>query len=68
LKRRNVYKVALAYIVMAWLVMQVTDVILNNIEAPDWVFHVILLLLGTCRATASHRSGLATILVVLPGT
>ena len=31
---------------MAWLVMQVADVILNNVEAPGWVFHVILLLLG----------------------
>jgi TolB-like protein/Flp pilus assembly protein TadD len=46
LKRRNVFKVGIAYIVMAWLVLQVTDVILNNVEAPDWVFHVILLLLG----------------------
>ena len=26
--------------------MQVADVILNNVEAPGWVFHVILLLLG----------------------
>jgi adenylate cyclase len=31
---------------MAWLVMQVADVILNNIEAPGWVFQTILLLLG----------------------
>lgn len=31
---------------MAWLVIQVADVILNNVEAPGWVFHVILLLLG----------------------
>jgi len=46
LKRRNVFKVGFAYIVMAWLVLQVADVILNNITAPDWVFRVILLLLG----------------------
>lgn len=46
LKRRNVFKVATAYIVMAWLVMQIADVILNNVDAPDWVFRVILLLLG----------------------
>jgi len=45
LKRRNVFKVATAYIVMAWLVMQVADVILNNITAPGWVFHVLLLFL-----------------------
>ena len=45
LKRRNVFKVGITYIFMAWLVLQVTDVILNNIEAPGWVFHVLLLFL-----------------------
>ncbi len=46
LKRRNVIKVAVAYVVVAWLVMQFSDVILNNIEAPVWVFQVIMLVLG----------------------
>ncbi len=46
LKRRNVFKVAIGYIVMAWLVMQVADVILNNIVAPGWVFHVLMLFLA----------------------
>jgi len=46
LKRRNVFKVGIAYIVLAWLVMQVADVILNNVVAPGWVFHVLLLFLG----------------------
>ena len=46
LKRRNVFKVAIAYIVMAWLVLQVADVILNNISAPKWLFLFVLLLLG----------------------
>jgi TolB-like protein/Tfp pilus assembly protein PilF len=46
LKRRNVFKVVIAYVVMSWLVMQVADVILNNIEAPDWIFHVLLLFLA----------------------
>ncbi len=46
LKRRNVFKVSIAYIVMAWLVMQIADVILNNITAPEWVFHVLLLFLA----------------------
>ena len=46
LKRRNVFKVSIAYVVLAWLVMQVADVILNNIEAPGWVFHVVLLFLA----------------------
>ena len=46
LKRRNVFRVAVAYAVVAWLVMQVADVILNNIEAPDWIFKALLLMLG----------------------
>jgi TolB-like protein len=46
LKRRNVIRVALAYIVTAWLLLQVVDIVLNNIEAPDWVFQAILLLLA----------------------
>ena len=46
LKRRNVFKVAIAYIFVAWLVLQVADVVLNNIVAPGWVFQAIMLLLG----------------------
>jgi TolB-like protein len=46
LKRRNVFRVGVAYAVVAWLVLQVTDVVLNNVEAPGWVFQVILLVLG----------------------
>ncbi len=43
LKRRNVFRVALAYIVVGWLLLQVADVVLNNIKSPDWVFQAILL-------------------------
>jgi TolB-like protein/Tfp pilus assembly protein PilF len=46
LKRRNVIRVGVAYVVVAWLVLQVADVILNNIVAPAWVFHVLLLFLA----------------------
>lgn len=46
LKRRNVFKVGTAYLVMAWVVIQVADAILNNVTAPTWVFHVLLLFLA----------------------
>ena len=45
LKRRNVVRVAVAYAIVAWLLLQVADVVLNNTEAPNWVFQAILLLL-----------------------
>jgi TolB-like protein/Tfp pilus assembly protein PilF len=46
LKRRNVFKVAIAYIVVAWLVLQVADVVLNNIASPGWVFQTLLFFLA----------------------
>jgi len=46
LKRRNVFKVGIAYAVVAWLLLQVADVVLNNIAAPGWVFKVIMLVLA----------------------
>ena len=35
-----------AYAVVAWLTLQVTDVILNNYDAPDWLFHTVVLVLA----------------------
>ena len=46
LKRRNVFRVGIAYVVVAWLIIQVVDVVINNIGTPEWVFQTILLLLG----------------------
>ncbi len=46
LKRRNVIRVGIAYVIVAWLVMQFADVVLNNIAAPGWVFQVIMLVLA----------------------
>jgi TolB-like protein len=45
LKRRNVFKVGMAYVVLAWLVAQVTDVFLEPLGAPEWVIKTILMLL-----------------------
>lgn len=45
LKRRNVFRVAAAYAVVAWLLAQVADVALDAFGAPDWVPKTVLLLL-----------------------
>ena len=37
LKRRNVFRVAIAYLAVAWLIIQVADIVLDNIEAPGWL-------------------------------
>lgn len=46
LQRRNVFRVSLAYIVSSWLLVQVADLVLENIGAPDWVMQTIMLLLA----------------------
>ncbi len=46
LKCRHVFRVAIACMVASWLVLQVSDVVLNNISAPPWVFRIIMLLVG----------------------
>jgi len=47
LKRRNVFRVGVAYVVASWLLLQVADVVLGNIDnTPPWLFKVILLVVG----------------------
>ncbi|NND44686.1 MAG: hypothetical protein HKN58_05145 [Xanthomonadales bacterium] len=43
LKRRNVVRVAVAYGVAAWVLLQVADLVLENIEAPPWVIQALML-------------------------
>ncbi len=45
LKRRNVYKVAIAYAVVAWLLMQVARQIFPFFDIPNWVVRLVVLLL-----------------------
>jgi TolB-like protein/Tfp pilus assembly protein PilF len=46
LRRRNVFRVAIGYIITAWLLLQVVDLVLENINAPDWVMQVFMLALA----------------------
>ena len=45
LKRRNVYKVAIAYAVVAWLLMQAASQIFPFFEIPNWAVRLVVLLL-----------------------
>src|SRR5215469_16944050 len=46
LKRRNVYKVAIAYAVVAWLLMQIASQIFPFFDIPSWGVRLVVLLLG----------------------
>ncbi len=43
LKRRNVYKVAVAYAVVGWLLVQVTTQVFPIFEIPNWALRLIVL-------------------------
>jgi TolB-like protein len=45
LKRRNVFKVALAYLVASWLVLQITDVLMSVLGLPEFAGKFVFLLL-----------------------
>ena len=45
LKRRNVIRVALAYGVVAWFMLQLADMVLENIAAPAWVMQTLMLMM-----------------------
>jgi TolB-like protein/Tfp pilus assembly protein PilF len=45
LKRRNVYKVAVAYAVVAWLLIQAASILFPTYEAPAWVMKVFVALI-----------------------
>jgi len=45
LKRRNVYKVAVAYAVVAWLLIQVATQVFPFFEVPNWAVRLVVLLL-----------------------
>ena len=43
LKRRNVYKVAIAYAVVGWLLVQITTQVFPIFEIPNWALRLIVL-------------------------
>jgi TolB-like protein len=43
LNRRNVFRVGTAYLVAAWLLLQVVDLVLDAVPAPGWVMQIFLL-------------------------
>ena len=59
LKRRNVFKVGVAYVIVAWIVMQVADVITQNLGLPTWFPQIVtsLLILGLGLADCQVDTG-----------
>jgi TolB-like protein/Flp pilus assembly protein TadD len=46
LKRRSVYKVAVAYAVVAWLLIQIATQVFPFLQIPDWAIRLVIMLLA----------------------
>jgi TolB-like protein len=46
LKRRNVYKVAVAYAIVGWLLVQITTQVFPFLEIPNWVVRLVIALVA----------------------
>jgi serine/threonine-protein kinase len=46
MKRRNVYKVAIAYAVVGWLLVQVATQVFPFLEIPNWIVRLVILLIA----------------------
>ncbi len=53
LKRRNVYKVAVAYAVVGWLLVQAGSILFPTFQAPAWIMKTFR---HRRRAWLSHRA------------
>ena len=46
LKRRNVYKVGVAYAVVGWLVIQISSTVSPTFHAPEWVVQTLVVMVA----------------------
>jgi adenylate cyclase len=46
LRRRNVFRIAIAYVAVAWLIVQIADVVFESFGSPDWVMKTLIFLLA----------------------
>ena len=45
MRRRNIFKVSLAYAIISWLIVQIADIILPTFAAPEWIMQVLVVML-----------------------
>jgi TolB-like protein/Tfp pilus assembly protein PilF len=45
MRRRNIFKVSLAYAIVSWLIVQIADVLLPTFNVPQWIMQALVLVL-----------------------
>ena len=66
LRRRNVFRVGVAYVVAGWLIVQVADIAADAFNAPDWFMQMLIIVLIAypcgCIADSAFASSLVPVL------
>ncbi|MDX2479978.1 MAG: hypothetical protein QNK24_06540 [Desulfuromusa sp.] len=56
LKRRNVFKVGIAYAIVAWLLLQLSDMLVPALHLPEWFNSGVVFVLNVDMATIKLNS------------
>ena len=56
LKRRNVYRVAVAYAVVGWLVIQIATQVFPFLEIPNWVVRLVIAVVAILIAWRRYKT------------
>ena len=56
LKRRNVFRVGIAYAIATWVLLQITEVITPILDLPDWAPKLIFVILAIGFVPAPNRA------------
>ena len=64
LRRRNVFKVGIVYLAVAWLLLQVSDTLVPALHLPEWFVSAVafLLILGLLVMTAAMEKTMCALL------
>ena len=62
LKRRKVYRVAVAYAVVSWLVIQAASIFLPTFDAPPCIMKAVVVFLASCAVGSASASATRPVL------
>ena len=51
LKRRDVFRVAVVYLIAGWIILQVADIMMDALNLPDWTLRLVVTLRNNANCT-----------------
>ena len=51
LKRRNIFRVAVVYVIASWIILQIADIMMDALSLPDWTLRLVVTLRNNANCT-----------------